>query len=79
MVLFWTWLLDQVLLQLQLGVTPNFVTHQVERKLHKTAPEQILGERGPFLKFTVKMCLKSRFRNQSEKVDHAGPDSTRSP
>ena len=38
---------------------------KVERKLNKTAPVRILGERGPFPKSSVKMCLRQRFRRLS--------------
>ena len=39
-------------------MTPYIKQPQVERKLHSTAPMQILGKRGPFRKFAVKVGLK---------------------
>ena len=51
---------------------------QLDRKLNETALVQILIERGPFLKATVKAGLKQRFRNQKPRIQPAGPDITRS-
>ena len=53
------------------------MTHQVERKLNKTTPVRISGERGPFRKSTVKVGLKQRFRHQNPQLRHATPDSIR--
>ena len=50
------------------------MTHQVERNLNNTASVQILGERGPFHKSTVKVGLTQPFRNQNLHIGHAGPD-----
>ena len=58
-------------------MAPNFVTHQVERKLNKTTPVRISGKRGLFRKSTLTVGLKRRFRHQNPQLGHAGLDSTR--
>ena len=62
--------------QLNIVKNPNLVTHQ-ERNMNKTARVQILVERGPFRKSTVKVGLKQRFRQQHPQLRNTGPDSTR--
>ena len=39
-------------------MTPYLFTHKVERDINNTAPVQILGERCPFRKSSIKMVLK---------------------